>query len=194
MHESEVGGAEWPSNVDKEMSFALSLCDSGLLMGACWHPLRRFEALRNHHTFVPPPGMTHERWYGKRPPRVRSRRPRTVAEQLCAASIGAGIAMVDGQLGHLRVHAGLRLATRAHETDADISLRPNRSPSPAKRPGHGHLRDAARTQSSYPSRRRHRVPLVAHVAWTAGERFAVTGDNQQTCLLVWQRRECTAQQ
>ena len=32
-------------------------------------------------------------------------------------------------------------------------------------------------------------PLVAHVAWTRGERFALTGDNQQPCLCVWARRE-----
>ena len=31
--------------------------------------------------------------------------------------------------------------------------------------------------------------VVAHVAWTAGQRLAVTGDSHQPCLCVWHRNE-----
>ena len=36
--------------------------------------------------------------------------------------------------------------------------------------------------------------VVAHVAWTVGERFAVTGDSRQPCLCVWRRNEVTFEQ
>ena len=43
---------------------------------------------------------------------------------------------------------------------------------------------------SHRTHRTHRTPtVVAHVAWTLKEKYAVTGDSQQPCLCLWRQRE-----
>ena len=92
-------------------------------------------------------------------------RPRPLGERLREATVAGGIATVGGQLGQLKVHSGLRWATRAHEETGARASKAHKDVQPGD------------------------PPLVAHVAWTAGERLAVTGDSHQPCLCVWQRNE-----
>ena len=100
--------------------------------------------------------------------------------------MGGGLAAVNGTLGTLDVHAGLQWSARAHEQNADPNARGARA--------HGAVPDvgSARGGDALPRAARAVAPptsVVAHVAWTVGERFAVTGDSQQPCLVVWERNE-----
>jgi hypothetical protein len=154
-----VGGAEWPKDLESAAAIAASLCDTGALLAARFHPVRRGQRLPRKDSLAPSADLTLRR---RRQSALQSPRPRSLGERMREASAPGGIAAVSGQLGRLRVHSGLRWATRVHE---EMGFEQERDG------------DAAA------------VPVVAHVAWTVGERIAITGDSQQPCLCVWERNE-----
>ena len=177
--DESVGGAEWPKDLEGETTHASSLCDGGEMLAARFVPMSNGQKLPRGAPLAPPAGralLEHR----ARPLRLsKSARPRSVHEKLRAARTGGGVAAVNGQLGRLDVHAGLQWSARAHEQNA---------PQPT---GWAADDDAASTASF--SERTPRTALkpaksvVAHVAWTVGERFAITGDSEQPCLCIWER-------
>ena len=158
--EMAVGGAEWPKALHEATSNATALSDGGELLCARFHPMRHGQRLPRGATIAPPTGRAMQEHLA-RPNRLhpRSRRPRPLKERLHAAQTGGGVAAVDGMLGRVAVHGGLELSG---QKQAEQRVQP--------RPG------VAATS------------VVAHVAWTVGERFALTGDSEQPCMCVWRRQ------
>jgi hypothetical protein len=117
--------------------------------------------------------------------------------------VDGGIAIVGDRVGKLSVHSGLRLDTRAHDAAAQGgagtagsttagSLKAKDAYGSCDLGSHSKL-SGSEERSRRIERRdarlapgRQTAPLIAHITWTSGERFAVTGNNEHHCLCVWQ--------
>ena len=138
--------------------------------------------LRRHHQ----PSHQHPSSY-QHPPAYRGASSRQ-REALSDATMQA----INTAMGGTALAGDARSSTDARSTraESDSTCEPRRSRTPSSPSS---LR--ARAPSPSPrvppaaTRRRKGTPLVAHVVWTAGGRFAMTGDNQQPCLLLWRRGE-----
>ena len=180
--DESVGAAEWPKELEAQTAASTALCNGGEMISARFVPMTKGQAIPRGAPLATPAGRSLNQYQasthregssGRRVPTTSSR-PRPISEKLSAAKTGGGVASVNGRLGVLDVHAGLSWSARSTPRQQHV-------PQPTS------WWDAIDGERKPLTSLTDGKSLVTHVAWTVGERFAITGDSEQPCLCVWQR-------